>query len=258
MTCIKTNNEKLATEQVPTEVKIAQRIAYEHAKMRDSNNEMGEYCRMVDREGKQVLLCTWSRRSPTLDFDFAFLEDPENKETKQYQNAEHLVEEWPSKEECDHVCAEAPRSTGTSLSTNLANILYRWGRIDDALVVMKDALNISDIGVTTQGLSGHYRRALEVHPELQDAFNTLRALRCYLKYHQGCPERCSCRVGHHTSHTELWLRSQQQTMGPQHPDRTESRVICKTGKMENGEEKCIIETRMRNKAGKYLSLPAYA
>jgi tetratricopeptide (TPR) repeat protein len=30
---------------------------------------------------------------------------------------------------------------------NLANILYRWGRIDDALIVMKDALNISDYEV---------------------------------------------------------------------------------------------------------------
>ena len=30
---------------------------------------------------------------------------------------------------------------------NLVNILYRWGRIDDALVVMKDALNISDFEV---------------------------------------------------------------------------------------------------------------
>ena len=30
---------------------------------------------------------------------------------------------------------------------NLANILYRWGRIDDALIVMKDALNISDFEV---------------------------------------------------------------------------------------------------------------
>lgn len=38
-----------------------------------------EYCRMVDREGKQVLLCTWSRRSPTLDFDFAFLEENSEK-----------------------------------------------------------------------------------------------------------------------------------------------------------------------------------
>lgn len=35
-------NEKLGTEQVPTEIKVAQRIAYEHSKMKDSSNEMGE------------------------------------------------------------------------------------------------------------------------------------------------------------------------------------------------------------------------
>ena len=38
-----TQNEKMSTEQVPTEVKIAQRIAYETAKMRDNNNEMGKW-----------------------------------------------------------------------------------------------------------------------------------------------------------------------------------------------------------------------
>ena len=38
---------------------------------------------MVDREGKQVLLCTWSRRSPTLDFDFQYLDDPQDSEEPQ-------------------------------------------------------------------------------------------------------------------------------------------------------------------------------
>jgi hypothetical protein len=38
---------------------------------------------MVNREGKQVLLCTWSRRSPTLDFDFQYLDDPEMAHTPQ-------------------------------------------------------------------------------------------------------------------------------------------------------------------------------
>ncbi|KAK7486422.1 hypothetical protein BaRGS_00022346, partial [Batillaria attramentaria] len=435
-----TNNEKLATEQVPTEVKIAQRIAYEHAKMRDSNNEMGEYCRMVDREGKQVLLCTWSRRSPTLDFDFAFLEDPENKETKQpedngfkkealknapdytkplhpprfsknqppvpkYQNAEHLVEEWPSKEECDTYVQKVPdprnlstvylspenkgfevrallteaqglapdgehplpwyppvcvplmdlpensantydhlksvsyaersriplkyndpsmrktllehvnggsvteEEVGQRILTalkqnigpqwvlynlaglywriignnyhgveclrrslhlsppeyrdiplnNLANILYRWGRIDDALVVMKDALNISDIEPASNllyahllwassnhtGAVWHYRRALEVHPELQDAFNTLRALRCYLKYHQAAQSAAPVESAT-TPLTQNCAQKPAANNGASTSGQTESRVICKT---ENGEEKCIIETRMRNKAG---------
>ena len=51
----------------------------------------GEYCRMVDRDGKQVLLCTWSRRSPTLDFDFQFLEDPESAEKPQVRQVSDVV-----------------------------------------------------------------------------------------------------------------------------------------------------------------------
>lgn len=46
---------------------------------------------MVDRDGKQVLLCTWSRRSPTLDFDFQFLEDPENTEKPQVRRVSYMI-----------------------------------------------------------------------------------------------------------------------------------------------------------------------
>ncbi|XP_070200043.1 tetratricopeptide repeat protein 17-like isoform X3 [Littorina saxatilis] len=435
-----THNEKLASEQVPTEVKISQRIAYEHAKMRDNNNEMGEYCRMVEREGKSVLLCTWSRRSPTLDFDFQYLDDPQDTEQPQeedngfkkgssknapdytkpqhpprfskhkppppkFLNAEHLVEAWPGKDECDTYVQKVPdpRNLSTCFLTpenkgfevralltvaqglphgeehplpwyppvcvplmelaegsentydhlksvsyaersriplkyndpsmrqtllqhvnndailteeevgqriltalkknigpqwvlynlaglywriignnyhgveclrrslhlsppdyrdvplnNLANILYRWGRIDDALVVMKDALNISDFEPNSNmlyahllwassnhsGAVWHYRRALEVQPELQEAFNNLRALRCYLKYHQAAQSAAPIE----TPTTPLTHNCAQKP-NPATPNpggQTESRVICKT---ENGEEKCIIETRMRNKAG---------
>lgn len=42
---------------------------------------------MVDRDGKQVLLCTWSRRSADLDFDFAFLDNPPKKENQQVRKS---------------------------------------------------------------------------------------------------------------------------------------------------------------------------
>ena len=47
-----------------------------------------------------------------------------------------------------HLCPPEYRDVPLN---NLANILYRWGRIDDALVIMKDALNISDfeVGIET-------------------------------------------------------------------------------------------------------------
>ncbi|XP_076450500.1 tetratricopeptide repeat protein 17-like isoform X3 [Babylonia areolata] len=500
-----TQNEKLTTEQVPTEVKIAQRIAYEHAKMRDSNNEMGEYCRMVDRDGKQVLLCTWSRRSPTLDFQY--LDDPQDTEQPQqeeeeengfkkrvttkntpdfskpqhpprfskdipvvpkFQSADHLMEAWPGKEECDTYVQKVPdprnlstvylspenkgfevralltevqglteggehllpwyppvcvplmdlpegsentydnlKSVGyaersriplkyndpsmrqtllehvndgqvteeevgqrilTALKqnigprwllynlaglywriignnyhgveclrralhlsppeyrdvplNNLANILYRWGKIDDALVVMKDAINISDVEPSSNllyahilwassnhsGATWHYRRALEVQPDHLDAFNTLRALRCYLKYHQAAQSAAPVETPTTPLTHNCGAQKQAGGGGGQSAGQTESRVICKTSsdstspnpttttvlqqqleqqqqmrkkvkaklsellgvmqttvhkirslterqeviqalEEENGEEKCIIETRMRNKAG---------
>ncbi|KAL8577739.1 hypothetical protein ACOMHN_065556 [Nucella lapillus] len=434
-----TQNEKLGTEQVPTEAKIAQRIAYEHAKMRDSNNEMDEYCRMVDRDGKQVLLCTWSRRSPTLDFDFQYLDDPQDTEqppqeeeengfkkrvtknspdyskpqhpprfTKdgpsvpKFQSGEHLVEAWPGKEECDTYVQKVPdprnlttvylspeskgfevrallteaqglteggntpcpgspntydhlksvsyaersripmkyndpsmrqtllehvnegqvteEEVGQRILTalkqnigprwvlfnlagmywriignnyhgieclrrslhlsppeyrdvplnNLANILYRWGRVSDALLVMRDAINISDLEPTSNllyahllwasgnhsGSTWHYRRALQVQPDRLEAFSTLRALRCYLKYHQAAQsaapvETPTTPLTHNCAHQKQAAGSGGGSNGNSGAGgggggQTESRVICKT---ENGEEKCIIETRMRNKAG---------
>ncbi|XP_025087686.1 tetratricopeptide repeat protein 17-like isoform X2 [Pomacea canaliculata] len=435
-----TQNEKLATEQVLTEVKISQRIAYEHSKMKDSSNEMGEYCRMVDRDGKQVLLCTWSRRSADLDFDFAFLDNPPKKENQQeeeengfrksftkdlpdytkpvrpprfsknrpsvpkFQNSEGMMEEWPSKDECDTYVQKvpdprnlstvflSPENKGFEVKTllteaqglipdvehplpwyppvcvplmelpegsentydhlksvsyaersriplkhsdpsmrktllehvnggsvteeevgqriltairqmigpqwvlynlaglywrvignsyhgieclrralhlsppefrdvplnNLANILYRWGRIDDALAVMKDAVNISDVEPASNllyahllwassnhtGAVWHYRHALEIQPDLNEAFSTLRALRCYLKYHQAAQSAAPVE----TPTTPLAPNCGQKPGGGSMGagGQADSRVICKT---ENGEEKCIIETRIHNKAG---------
>ena len=33
---------------------------------------------------------------------------------------------------------------------NLANILYKWGRVDDAVKVMRDAVEVSDLEVRSQ------------------------------------------------------------------------------------------------------------
>ena len=34
---------------------------------------------------------------------------------------------------------------------NLANILYKWGRVDDAVTVMRDAVNVNDLEVSGEG-----------------------------------------------------------------------------------------------------------
>lgn len=43
---------------------------------------------------------------------------------------------------------------------NLANVLYRWGRHDDAVVVMQEALKINDLEVS------QYRVAESVHQKV--------------------------------------------------------------------------------------------
>ncbi|WAR01220.1 TTC17-like protein [Mya arenaria] len=88
---------------------------------------------------------------------------------------------------------------------NLANVLYRWGRYEDARV-----LNYS-------GAVYRYELALEAEPEYTDVTNTLRALKCFLKFYQA-----------------------QQSVAPNE---------------ENGEEKCVLETRTR-KADKKKATPA--
>ena len=76
------------------------------------------------------------------------------------------------------------------------------------------------------GAVWHYRRSLEVQPELQDAFNTLRALRCYLKYHQAAQSAAPVE----TPTTPLTHNcAQKAAAGNGAPGgQTESRVICKT------------------------------
>ncbi|CAL1533702.1 unnamed protein product [Lymnaea stagnalis] len=427
-----TQSDKLLAEQVPHEVKIAQHLAYEQLKIRERSTEMvpfsGEFCRMVDRDGKQVLLCTWSRRSPTLDFNFAFLEESQDKtkdeklvepnlnsnkspdysqpvkapvfsKYKKHKPSEsdvYMQPNWPRKEECDSLVKKVPdprnlttvylspenkgfevrelltaaqglepggehplpwyppvcvplmelaegnpavydhlksvsyaersriplkyndlsmreilldhvndgvvteEEVGQRILTalkqtqtigaqwilynlaglywriignnyhgiecirrsiylcppqykdvplvNLANILYRYGRYDDAIIIMRDALDVNDAEPSTHfflghllwatrnytGAAHHYHEALAADPGHQGALDAVRAMKCYLKFHHAAQSAAPQESPAHS----------QASNCQQKPAETESRVICKT---ENNEEKCIIETRSRNR-----------
>ncbi|WAR01221.1 TTC17-like protein [Mya arenaria] len=72
-------NDKLLSEQVPVDVKLAQHVAYEELRIREISSEIesedgqertGEYCRMGDKDGKQVLMCSWGRKAePVIKMD---------------------------------------------------------------------------------------------------------------------------------------------------------------------------------------------
>ncbi|XP_059157800.1 tetratricopeptide repeat protein 17-like isoform X2 [Physella acuta] len=423
-----TQSDKLLAEQVPHEVKISQHLAYEQLKIKERSSDMDEFCRMVDRDGKQVLLCTWSRRSPTLDFNFAFLEDTPEK-AKEENKSEQVTEvkdnpkspdysqpvkapiyskykkhkpseadvymqpNWPRKDECDSMVKKVPdprnlttvylspenkgfevkellteaqglepggehplpwyppscvplmelaegnpavydhlksvsysersriplkyndlsmkeillkhvndgvvteEEVGQRILTalkqnigpqwilynlaglywriignnyhgiecirrsiylspaqykdvplvNLANILYRYGRYDDAIIIMRDALHVNDAEPSSHfflghllwatrnytGAAHHYHEALSADPTFVGALDAVRAMKCYLKFHHAAQ-----------SAAPQESPANSQTNCQQKPAETESRVICKT---ENNEEKCIIETRSRNR-----------
>ncbi|XP_046360680.2 tetratricopeptide repeat protein 17-like isoform X1 [Haliotis rufescens] len=423
-----TQQDKLDFEQVSPEVKAAQQIAYETQKIKVMPSEIGEYCRMELRDGKQVLVCSWSKRRGPLDFDSHSSKMKEGEKGSDYiqkrgkkqvdyskpvrppmysknkvpppkTNMEHMIEEWPQKEECDTYVQKVPdprNLTTTYLSpenkgfevkallteaqnlkpggehplpwyppvcvplleipdvnrrtydhlksmaysekskiplkyndpsmrpillahvnnpivteeevgqriltalkenigpgwvlynlagmywriignnyhgiecirrslhlvpdeyrdvplVNLANIFYRYGRYDDAVTVLRDALSVNDWEPSTHFFFGnvlwatnnytgavwHYRRALEGHPDNVEAFNTLRAIRCHQKYHQAtqsaAPQELPAQPVGSNCQPKVFTTNQQ----------AESRVICK---LENGEEKCIIETRTRHKS----------
>ncbi|XP_067656213.1 tetratricopeptide repeat protein 17-like isoform X4 [Haliotis asinina] len=406
-----TQQDKLDFEQVSPEVKAAQQIAYETQKIKVMPSEIGEYCRMEGRDGKQVLVCSWSKRGP-MDFDSHSSKIKEGEKGSDYiqkrskkqvdyskpvrppmysknkvittkTNMEHMIEEWPQKEECDTYVQKVPdprNLTTTYLSpenkgfevkallteaqnlkpggehplpwyppvcvplleipevdrrtydhlksmaysekskiplkyndpsmrpillahvnnavvteeevgqriltalkenigpgwvlynlagmywriignnyhgiecirrslhlvpdeyrdvplVNLANIFYRYGRYDDAVTVLRDALSVNDWEPSTHFFFGnvlwatnnytgavwHYRRALEGDPDNVEAFNTLRAIRCHQKYHQAT-----------------------QSAAPQELPAQPVGSNCQP--KENGEEKCIIETRTRHKS----------
>ena len=52
----------------------------------------GEYCRMVDRDGKQVLMCTWGKKdTSTVELDFApFFDDSKPEANNQVTVLAHL------------------------------------------------------------------------------------------------------------------------------------------------------------------------
>lgn len=52
----------------------------------------GEYCKMVDREGKQVLMCTWGKSEPsTVELDFAPFYDDQPKQEASNQVLKKLM-----------------------------------------------------------------------------------------------------------------------------------------------------------------------
>ncbi|XP_048779550.1 tetratricopeptide repeat protein 17-like isoform X2 [Ostrea edulis] len=422
-------NEKLMAEQVPANTKINQHVAHESLKMQQTNVEIGEFCQMVDRDGRQVLMCTWGKKSMEDEMDFTMFGDFNNGnlvdinkregdeedssiidytkpvraplytnekklEAPKYNNPDS---DWPTKDECDTyvqkvpdprnlstiylspenkgfevkallteaqnllpedehplpwyppVCVplmeipEGQRKThdhiksvsydqrtriplkltdpsmfpilighvndgiaieeiGQRLLTalkqkigpgwvlynlaglywriignnyqgvecirrsltlvpdeyrdvplvNLANILYRWGRFEDAVTVMKDALIVNDLEPeshyfyanllwATKNYTGavkHYEKSLDILPESQDTFNNLRAIKCYLKFHHATQSAAAAKQSKN--------QGCQTKGGSNDNQETESRVICKN---ENGEEKCVIETRSRTKSG---------
>lgn len=72
----------------------------------------------------------------------------------------------------------------------------------------------------------HYRHALEIQPDLNEAFSTLRALRCYLKYHQAAQSAAPVE----TPTTPLAPNCGQKPGGGSMGagGQADSRVICKT------------------------------
>eukprot|EP00106_Octopus_bimaculoides_P009784 XP_014777226.1 PREDICTED: tetratricopeptide repeat protein 17-like [Octopus bimaculoides] len=145
---------------------------------------------------------------------------------------------------------------------NLGSILYRVGRYDDAIVVIKDALMINSVEpltnyflgnllVATQNYTGavwHYEQALVEPYGLKEAYSALRAVKCQQKFHKPAQSEAS----HHLSDTNGMTDSsttspncQQKIMYSTNIPQGESRVICQT---ENGAEKCVIETRSHSKS----------
>nr|XP_022314692.1 tetratricopeptide repeat protein 17-like isoform X1 [Crassostrea virginica] len=425
-------NEKLLAEQVPANIKINQHVAHESLKLQQANTEIGEFCQMVDRDGRQVLMCTWGKKVLEDEMDFTMFGDFEHSDlidiNKREEEEEdpHIIDytkpvraplytnekkleapkynnpdsDWPAKDECDTYVQKVPdprnlstiylspenkgfevkallteaqnlqpedehplpwyppvcvplmeipeghRKTydhiksvaydqrtriplkltdssmlpilishvndgiaieeiGQRLLTalkqkigpgwvlynlaglywriignnyqgvecirrslylvpeeykdvplvNLANILYRWGRVEDAVTVMRDALDVNDLEPeshyfyanllwATKNYTGavkHYEKSLDILPESQETFNNLRAIKCYLKFHHAAQSAVAAKQSKNQG-----CPSRNKGGGATDNQETESRVICKN---ENGEEKCVIETRSRTKSG---------
>ncbi|XP_029638626.1 tetratricopeptide repeat protein 17 isoform X1 [Octopus sinensis] len=145
---------------------------------------------------------------------------------------------------------------------NLGSILYRVGRYDDAIVVIKDALMINSVEpltnyflgnllVATQNYTGavwHYEQALVEPYGLKEAYSALRAVKCQQKFHKPAQSEASHHLSDANGMTDSSTTSpncQQKIMYSTNIPQGESRVICQT---ENGAEKCVIETRSHSKS----------
>ncbi|CAD5117844.1 DgyrCDS6590 [Dimorphilus gyrociliatus] len=81
---------------------------------------------------------------------------------------------------------------------NLANILYKWGRVDEAIILIREASSINSMEPethfmlanllaakgNTSGAIYHYEECLHQQPDHQQALTMLRALNCYIKFHR--------------------------------------------------------------------------
>ncbi|CAH1785951.1 unnamed protein product [Owenia fusiformis] len=126
---------------------------------------------------------------------------------------------------------------------NLANILYKWGRVEDAIRVMKEALAVNDHEPTTHFFLGnlmsaksnmtgaiwHFEEALNQDSKNTEIYATLRIVKCYQKFHQA-----------KTSAAKTEVKEEACKHGT--AAERESRIVCKN---ENGQEKCMVETRTR-------------
>ena len=83
---------------------------------------------------------------------------------------------------------------------NLAQILYKLGRVEDTVSVMRDAVLVNDLEPETHFFLGnmlaakpqvnltgaiyHFREALAQNPTHKEAFTALRTIMCYQKFHR--------------------------------------------------------------------------
>ena len=89
------------------------------------------------------------------------------------------------------------------------------------------------------GAVKHYEKSLDILPENQVTFNTLRAIKCYLKFHHSAQS-----VAQKDSGNQQGANCQQKTgngNGGKNGHETESRVICKNVSAFKDKEKYYVQ-----------------
>ncbi|XP_064634712.1 tetratricopeptide repeat protein 17-like isoform X2 [Lineus longissimus] len=77
---------KLQSEQAPSDMKLDQRLGYEQQRIRESSIGVGEHCRMMTKEGKKILKCTWGRRNIVHpEFDIVAFNEAEGQRREKYK-----------------------------------------------------------------------------------------------------------------------------------------------------------------------------